>query len=54
MINKYIKLKSLTWWSAVAEAVINLIRVAGVDVPLQVDGIIAALFGIGLRGSIGD
>ena len=54
MFKKYVKLKSLTWWAAIAEAIVNLIRATGVDIPLQVDGIIAALFGIGLRGSIGD
>jgi len=53
-MSKYIKLKSLTWWSAIAEAAINLVRATGVEIPVQVDGIIAALFGIGLRGSIGD
>ena len=51
---KYIKLKSVTWWAAVAEAVVNLIRATGYPIPIEVDGIIAAIFGIGLRGALPD
>jgi len=51
---KYLKLKSLSWWAAVAEAAVNVARVSGVEIPVQVDGIIAAIFGIGVRGAIRD
>lgn len=49
---KYMKPKSLTWWSAVAVAGLQLVRAFGVEVPPQVDGVLAALFGIGMRGAI--
>jgi len=50
---KYFQLKSLTWWSAVAEGAINMARLLGYEVPPQIDGVIAAAFGVGLRGAIG-
>lgn len=50
----YFNYKSVTFWMAVAEAVVNIVRAAGVEVPPQVDGIIAAVFGIGLRKAVGD
>ena len=49
---KYFQPKSVSWWSAVAEGVINLARLFGVEVPLQIDGVIACAFGIGIRGAI--
>ena len=51
---KYIKLKSLTWWSSVAEALVNLVRVAGYPVPYEVDAFIACAFGVGIRGAMGE
>ncbi len=49
---KYFKPKSLSWWSAIAVAGLQLVRAFGVEVPFQVDGVLAALFGIGIRGSV--
>ncbi len=51
---KYIKYKSVSWWSAILEAVVNLVRASGYPVPYEVDGFIACAFGIGLRGAIED
>jgi len=51
LLKKYIKPKSLTWWSAIAEALINVARVAGIPVPHEVDLIIASLIAIGLRSA---
>jgi len=51
---KYFKPKSVTWWSAVLEAVINLVRVAGYPVPYEVDALLACGFGVGIRGAIKD
>lgn len=41
--------ESLTWWSAIAEAAINILRLSGIDIPIQVDGIIGCAFGVGIR-----
>jgi len=49
---KYFKLKSLTFWAAVAEASVNLARVIGFDIPVQVDGIIASIGAVGLRAAV--
>lgn len=54
MLSKYIKPKSLSFWSAIAEAGVNVLRAFGVEIPKEVDGIIIALFGIGLRGAVKD
>lgn len=48
---KYFKPKSLTWWAAIAEAVINVVRAVGVEIPKEVDGVIVPLIAIGLRAS---
>lgn len=52
MLKKYFMPKSLSWWSAVAEGVINLLRLGGLEIPAQVDGLIACAFGIGIRKAI--
>ena len=51
-MNKYFQPKSVTWWSAVAEAAVNVARIWWA-IPPQVDGLILAVFGIGVRGAIG-
>ena len=53
-MEKYLKYKSLSWWAAIAEAAINVMRVYGVEIPKEVDGFILALFGVGIRGAITD
>ncbi len=50
-MKKYFKPKSLTWWSAIAEALVNVARVAGMAVPHEVDLIIGSLIAIGLRSA---
>ncbi len=49
---KYFQPKSLTFWSAIAEALINIARLGGIEIPPQIDGIIAAAFGVGIRKAI--
>jgi hypothetical protein len=51
---KYFKPKSLSWWSAVVYGAVAIARGIGVEIPVQVDGILAALFGVGIRGKIGE
>ena len=51
-MKKYFKPKSLSWWSAVIIASLQVVRSAGVEIPIQVDGIVAGLFGIGMRGAL--
>ena len=50
---KYFKPKSLSWWSAIAYGGLSIARGIGVEVPSVVDGLIAAVFGIGMRGRLG-
>lgn len=45
MIKKYIKLKSLTWWSAVAAIGYGIYN-------MDIETILAGLAGIGLRGAV--
>ncbi len=49
MLKKYFMPESLTWWSAIAEGIVNILRLSGVPIPLEVDGVIGCAFGIGLR-----
>ena len=51
-MKKYFKPKSLAWWASVAEAGLQVLRLAGVEVPKEADMIIASLFGIGMRGAV--
>lgn len=51
---KYIKPKSLSWWAAIAEASINVARAFGLSIPTEVDGLVLAIFGIGVRSAIKD
>lgn len=51
-MNKYFKPKSLSWWSAVSLATIQLLRALGVTIPAEVDGLVIALFGVGMRGAV--
>ena len=51
-IQKYFKPKSLSWWSAVSLATIQLLRALGVTIPAEVDGLVIALFGVGMRGAV--
>ena len=52
MFKKYFKPTSLTWLSAVAEAVVNLVRVTGVEIPTEVDKTLGCLIAIGLRAKL--
>ena len=49
---KYFNFKSLSVLSALAEAVVNVLRLFGVEIPVQVDGILAGAFGLGIRQAI--
>jgi len=51
-MNKYFKPKSLTWLSAVAEAIVNVIRVAGYPIPVEVDKILGCFIAVGLRAKL--
>jgi len=53
-MKKYFKLKSLSWWAAVSLSAINICRAYGTEIPKEVDGLILALFGVGIRGAITD
>ena len=51
-MGKYIKPKSLTWWSGVALAVVQFVRAMGVELPQGIDEVIIGIGAIGLRGAI--
>ena len=53
-MKKYFKPKSLAFWSAMVEAGIQVARLFGAPIPVAVDGIIAGLFGIGMRAAIAE
>jgi len=46
--------KSLSWWSCVAEAAVNLARCFGYVIPIEVDALIGCGFGVGMRRKIGE
>jgi len=50
---KYIKLKSLTWWSSVILATVQLARAVGVHIPEGTDEVIMGAIAIGLRAKMG-
>lgn len=43
----------MTWVAAVLEAAVNVVRVAGVELPTEIDKVLACFIAIGLRGAIG-
>ena len=51
-MSKYIKPKSLTWWSGVALAVVQVLRAIGIQIPEGTDEIIIGVGAIGVRGAI--
>ena len=53
-MNKYLKVKSVTWWAGVALALVQVVRAAGVELPGEIDKVIIAIGGIGLRGAIAE
>jgi len=52
MIEKYLKPKSLSWWSAVTMAGIAVAGAYGMPIKPEVYALVAALFGIGFRGAV--
>lgn len=51
-MGKYIKLKSVTWWSGVALAAVQVARALGIVIPESLDEVIIGIGAIGLRGAI--
>lgn len=49
---KYFNFKSVSFWSAIAEAAVNIARAGGIEIPPFVDGLILSVFGIGIRKAI--
>lgn len=51
-LKKYFKPKSLTWWSGITLAGVAVLGAYGVPIKPEVYVFIAAVFGVGFRGSI--
>lgn len=51
-MNKYFKPKSMTWWSGIALAAIQLLRAFGIEIPKEVDGVVIGVGAIGVRGAL--
>ena len=50
---KYIQPKSVTWWSGVVLAGLQLLRAFGIEIPTEVDKAVGGIGAIGLRQAIG-